>query len=125
MIVPTENVSSESHTIAVKLVVCTLLFSLGTVFVFLFEWYKRLRAPCDLPVLNLEGWQFGKAKQAYITNLRYYLKIGREQMRNTCFQLYGPEGYVVMIPKEFVEELKNCSDSLLDNRPIKSVSMNN
>ena len=44
------------------------------------DFWEKLNPPCDLPVLNLEGWQFAKAKQEYLTNLGKYLQIGREKV---------------------------------------------
>lgn len=44
------------------------------------EFWEKLNPPCDLPVLNLEGRQFAKAKHEYLTNLGKYLQIGREKV---------------------------------------------
>ena len=44
------------------------------------EFREKINPPCNLPVLNSEGWQFAKAKREYLTNLGKYLQIGREKV---------------------------------------------
>ena len=40
------------------------------------------------------------------------------QLPNQAIQLYGPEGYIVVIPEHFVNELKSLDDSFSDNHPL-------
>lgn len=83
-----------------------------------YDLYTKLRKPCNLPVVNLSGWRFEEAKQRYISNLWDYLRLGREDSPNQAIQLYGPEGYVVVIPEHFIEEMKALDDSVSDNLPL-------
>jgi hypothetical protein len=42
-----------------------------------------------------------------------------EQYRNPGFQLWSPEGYVVFIPEECVDELKLLDDSIAKSAALK------
>ena len=96
-------------------VVLLLLVPLTLVLIDCFNYYRK---PCNLPALNLEGWQFEKAKQKYIANVGYYLRLGREKFRNQPILLWGTEGYITVLPESFVEELKGVDDSVADNLPL-------
>jgi hypothetical protein len=70
-----------NETILAKVAVTVLLLSLVPLTLFLIDSYNfYYQKPSNLPVLNLEGWQFEKAKSKYISNVFYYLKLGREQV---------------------------------------------
>lgn len=70
-----------SETLLAKISATALLLLLVPFSVFLIDTYKSFQKPSNLPVLNLEGWEFEKAKSKYISNVFYYLKLGREKVR--------------------------------------------
>lgn len=103
-----------SHTIATSI----FLFLLAPLGLFLLDFYHYHRKPCDVPVINLEGWQYEKAKKNAISNFAYYLKLGRESSRSMPTLLWGTEGYLAILPEKYVEELKSLDDSIVDNSPL-------
>ncbi len=102
--------SKVAASVALLLLVPLTLFIIDC-----FDYYRR---PCNLAALNLEGWQFEKAKEKYIANVSYYLRLGRERFRNQPILLWGTEGYITVLPESFVEELKGVDDSVADNLPL-------
>lgn len=44
------------------------------------------------------------------------------QHRKTGYQLWTPEGYLIMLPDECVEDLKDVHDSFADNTALAKVS---
>lgn len=77
------------------------------------EWREKLNPPCDLPILNLKGWRFNKAKQEYVTRLDHYLEIGRSKHKETGYQLWSPEGYKIILPPKFYEEAGLQNDDVI------------
>jgi hypothetical protein len=70
-----------NETLLAKFTATALLLLLVPFSFFLIDTYKSFQKPSNLPVLNLEGWKFEKAKSKYISNVSYYLKLGREKVR--------------------------------------------
>jgi hypothetical protein len=72
-----------NETLLAKVTAAAFLLLLAPLSLFLLDSYSfYYQKPSNLPVLNLEGWQFEKAKSRYISNVFYYLKLGREQVRS-------------------------------------------
>ena len=63
-----------------KVATTALLLSLVPLSLFILDCYNWYRKPANLPVLNLEGWEFEKAKSKYISNIFHYLRLGREKV---------------------------------------------
>jgi hypothetical protein len=63
-----------------KVAITALLLPLVSLSLFILDCYNWHRKPADLSVLNLEGWEFEKAKSKYISNISHYLKLGREKV---------------------------------------------
>jgi len=51
------------------------------------EWKEKVNPPCDLPILNLKGWRFNKARQEYVVRLNHYLEIGRSKHSEMGYQV--------------------------------------
>ena len=54
------------------------------------DFWEKINPPCNLPVLNLEGWQFAKAKHEYLTDLGKYLQIGRNLVCSPSSKIVRP-----------------------------------
>jgi hypothetical protein len=65
------------QSLLVGIAVASTTWPLNSLVAFVAEWREKLSPPCDLPILNLKGWRFNKAKQEYVTRLDHYLEIGR------------------------------------------------
>jgi cytochrome P450 len=146
-----KTVSVLNETLIAKVAATTLLLLLMPLSFFLLQCYNYYSKPSNLPVLNLEGWEFEKAKSKYISNVFYYLKLGREKVGSiSCcrimtvtsagppgarilqhaqklisfkfqtqpFLLWGTEGYITILPEQYVEELKSADDSIVNNAPL-------
>ena len=50
-----------------------------------------------------------------MTNLDHYLEIGRSKHRENGYQLWSPEGYKVILPPRFYEEVGPQNDDVMDN----------
>ncbi|KAK2753894.1 hypothetical protein FQN54_007253 [Arachnomyces sp. PD_36] len=70
------------------------------------EFLKKHRKLVDVPVLNLEGWNFDKAKDVYNSDFTSLVKKGYEEYRGAIFQLWSPEGYQIILSPVFVDEIK-------------------
>ena len=75
-----QTASVLSETLLAKIATTVILLSLVPVSLFLLDSYHYYRKPANLPVLNLDGWGFEKAKSRYIANVFFYLKLGREKV---------------------------------------------
>ncbi|PGG99976.1 hypothetical protein AJ79_08338 [Helicocarpus griseus UAMH5409] len=71
------------------------------------DFLLKHRKLVDVPVLNLDGWNFDKAKDVYNSNFTSLIKAGYEQYRGGVFQLWSPEGYQIILSPDFVDEMKN------------------
>ncbi|KAB2573491.1 Cytochrome P450 monooxygenase paxP [Lasiodiplodia theobromae] len=81
------------------------------------EWLhqrKLRRQLVDVPVLNLKGRDFDTASREYKENLRGLLKTGYTQFKNGVYQLWRPDGYITVISKGFIDELKSLPTETLD-----------
>ncbi|KAH7348304.1 cytochrome P450 [Rhexocercosporidium sp. MPI-PUGE-AT-0058] len=90
-------------------------------FTFLILLLHKLWAVCsdrsnflDLPVLNLANGDFSTASREWSANYEYYMKEGYKKYRHSAYQLWGPDGYVVVLSPDFLQELKYEKDEVCD-----------
>jgi hypothetical protein len=107
------------QSLLVGVAVSSTAWLLNYIVTFAIAWWEKLNPPCDLPILNLKGWRFDKAKQEYVTRLDHYLEIGRSKYRETGYQLWSPEGYKIILPPRFYEEAGVQNDDVLNNDAAK------
>ncbi|EQL00376.1 hypothetical protein G6O67_000650 [Ophiocordyceps sinensis] len=71
------------------------------------------RAP-GIPVLKPQaGWSLGRSHLAWVTDLAGLLDAGAKKFRGRSFQLWGPVGYVVVIPAKLAYPLQDTPEELL------------
>lgn len=102
-----------SHTLAGVLSSIVLTFLICVVE----EWLRQQklrRQLIDAPVINLKGGNYDAASREYKENLRGLLKTGYTQFRDGVYQLWRPEGYVTVISRQFIDELKGLPTETLD-----------
>ena len=109
-------------TIAIAKAVQVLLWSI---------W--RFKAPVDLPVLNLENSDLQKATDRWKYDYRGilqegYNKVGKvppflpltfltnlpNQFKHGAYQLWTPDGFVVILSPELLPEIRNLPDTICD-----------
>src|SRR5882724_10623428 len=114
---------TEGRLVIQSLIVGTAIASavwlLNSVAAVAIDWWEKLNPPCDLPILNLKGWRFSKAKQEYMTRLDHYLELGRSKHKETGYQLWSPEGYKTILPSRFYEEAGIQNDDVLANEAAR------
>jgi Cytochrome P450 len=107
------------QSVLVGVAISSAAWLLTQIITFAVEWWEKLNPPCDLPILNLKGWRFDKAKQEYVTRLDHYLDIGRSKYRETGYQLWSPEGYKIILPPRFYEEAGIQNDDVMSNEAAR------
>lgn len=107
------------QSLLVGVAVSSAVWLLNSIIAFAAEWREKLNPPCDLPILNLKGWSFSKSKLEYVTRLDHYLEIGRSKHRETGYQLWSPEGYKIILPPRFYEEVGVQNDDVMSNEATR------
>lgn len=103
----------SSHTLAAVFASIVLTFLICVVE----EWLRQQklrRQLIEAPVLNLKGGDYDAASREYKENLRGLLKAGYVQFKNGLYQLWRPDGYVTVISRQFIDELKGLPTETLD-----------
>ncbi|KAI1855136.1 hypothetical protein JX266_000001 [Neoarthrinium moseri] len=68
----------------------------------------------NLPVLNLQAGDFGRASREWQYDYEKYMKEGYREYRHGAYQLWSPDGYVTVVSPDFLNELKNMPDNMCD-----------
>lgn len=80
---------------------------------------ERLKKPVvDVPVLNLKGDNFDAAANYYLYHFKELLQEGydkfKTQFKKGAFQIWGIDGYIVIVSPDHLEELKLLGPDVLD-----------
>ncbi|KAL7928083.1 cytochrome P450 [Trichoderma chlorosporum] len=90
------------------LTLCSLLPSL-------YHLYQWRRPQVPVPVLNLDkDRNYAAATDQYIHNFKSILEKGWLEFRHDVYQIWGVDGFVVIVPPEFVEELNAKGTAVVD-----------
>ncbi|KAH6622511.1 cytochrome P450 [Chaetomium tenue] len=97
---------------------------LGVIY-FLLPWainyvqLRRLKTPSvDVPVINLRGEDFDGAAEYYLYHFKEILEQGYGRFKGLynkgAFQVWGIDGYIVIVSPEYLEELNALGTDTLD-----------
>lgn len=80
---------------------------------------QRLKTPAvDVPVLNLKGKSFDEAAEYYLYHFKEILQQGYDRFKTVykkgAFQVWGIDGYIVIVSPEYLEELNALGTDTLD-----------
>ncbi|OHE91568.1 cytochrome P450 [Colletotrichum orchidophilum] len=103
---------TESFTIAASFIVVIALYKLVPSLVSLYRWKEpKVR----VPVLNLgEDKNYAAASEKYVHNFKAILQQGWERFRDGVYQVWGIDGFVVIVAPKFVEELNAKGTDVVD-----------
>ncbi|KAH6621651.1 cytochrome P450 [Chaetomium sp. MPI-SDFR-AT-0129] len=80
---------------------------------------QRLKKPAvDVPVLNLKGKSFDEAAEYYLYHFKEILQQGYDRFKTVykkgAFQVWGIDGYIVIVSPQYLEELNALGTDTLD-----------
>jgi hypothetical protein len=64
--------------------------------------------------LNLSGDDYSGAERAYRENLRGLLRDGYQKYRHGFYQLFSPTGFLVIASADYVREISQLPEGILD-----------
>ncbi|KAK0375171.1 cytochrome P450 [Colletotrichum limetticola] len=103
---------TESFTIAASFLVVIVLYKVVPSLISLYRWKEpKVR----VPVLNLgEDKNYASASEKYVHNFKSILQEGWERFRDGVYQVWGIDGFVVIVAPKFVEELNAKGTDVVD-----------
>ncbi|KAJ3949580.1 uncharacterized protein N0V96_000701 [Colletotrichum fioriniae] len=103
---------AESFTIAASFLVVVVLYKIVPSLISLYRWKEpKVR----VPVLNLgEDKNYASASEKYVHDFKSILQQGWERFRDGVYQVWGIDGFVVIVAPKFVEELNTKGTDVVD-----------
>ena len=101
-------------TLGALSVICILYFSLPLIINYI--QLERLKKPAvGVPVLNLKGKKdYNEASQYYLYHFKELLQEGYQKFKHGTFQVWGIDGYIVIVSSDHLTELNALGTDALD-----------
>ena len=101
-------------TLGALSVICILYFSLPLIINYI--QLERLKKPAvGVPVLNLKGKKdYNEASQYYLYHFKELLQEGYQKFKHGTFQVWGIDGYIVIVSPDHLTELNALGTDALD-----------
>ncbi|KAE9977315.1 hypothetical protein BLS_001499 [Venturia inaequalis] len=76
--------------------------------------FLRAKPRVDVPVLNLENTSHETAAKQWMYNYEELLHAGYKRFKHEVYQLWTPDGFVIVLSPDFLPEIRQLPDSICD-----------